>query len=381
VNADPIPKRAARSQVSAKTVLVVGGVALGLGVAVLVLAKAAFAWLVILISGYLAAALNHPVEWLERRMKRGLAISVVMAVWLLLAAGVVFLFVPPLVAQAQALVDEAPKYLDQLRHSGLWLELQQKFHLDRRLAGLKGASPGALSGAVSPLLSAVGSLIKIGAGVISVYFLVLFMLTSGGPLVSGWLKEVGPGRRADYAQVVGRVYHAIGGYVLGLVIIMGINATLTATFLGVVGVPFYLPLGVLSGLASLLPMVGAFIAGALITAVALATGGLWSGVLVVAYYLAYQLLENHVLSPVIYKRTININPLVLLAGLLVFAELGGLLAAVLSVPVIATGQIILQALLHARRERLGMPPAAEVATPQVIDRHDVTGDPDAHAPH
>jgi predicted PurR-regulated permease PerM len=367
--------------VSAKTVLVVGCLALALGVAALIFARAALSWLLILISAYLAAALNHPVAWLQRRMRRGFAITLVMAGWLLLAVGMVFLFVPPLVDQAQALAGEAPKYLSQLRHSAFWFDLQQRFHLDQRLAGLKGAAPGALSGAVPSLLSAVGSVFKVAAGVISIYFLVLFMLTSGGELVASWLKEISASRRADYARVMGRIYQAIGGYVLGLLIIMGINAALTSTFLGVVGVPFYLPLGVLSGLGSLLPMVGAFIAGALITGVALATGGLWSGVLVVAYYLAYQLLENHVFSPVIYKRTIHINPLVLLAGLLVFAELGGLLAAILSVPVIATGQIVLQALLRARRERLGMPPPSEVTPPQVIDRDDLSGGPAAHPPH
>lgn len=374
-------KRLTRSQVNPKTVLVVGLTTLALALVALVFARASLSWLLILISAYLAAALNHPVEWLQKRMRRGLAITVVMIAWLLLAVGVIFLFIPPLLAQAQDLVQEAPGYLSQLRHSRLWLDLEQRFHLDQKLKGMGGSAPQQLTGVVTPVLSALTGAVKVVAGVISIYFLVLFMLTSGGALVQGWLKETSPARRGDYARITGRIYHAIGGYVLGLLIIMGINAALTSVFLGVIGVPFYLPLGVLSGLGSLLPMVGAFIAGALITVVALATGGIWAGVAAVGYYLLYQLIENHVLSPVIYRRTININPLILLAGLLVFAELGGLLAAVLSVPVIATGQIILQALLQARRERLGMPPPAAVDAPAVIDRDDVAEEPESHAPH
>jgi predicted PurR-regulated permease PerM len=374
-------KRLTRSQVNPKTVLVVGLVTLALALVALIFARASLSWLLILISAYLAAALNHPVEWLQKRMRRGVAITLVMVAWLLLAVGVIYLFIPPLVDQAQALIQEAPSYLRQLRHSQLWTDLEQRFHIDQKLKGMGSGAPQQLTGVVSPVLTALTGAVKVAGALISIYFLVLFMLTSGGALVQGWLKETSPARRGDYARITGRIYHAIGGYVLGLLIIMGINATLTSIFLGVIGVPFYLPLGVLSGLGSLLPMVGAFIAGALITVVALATGGVWAGVAAVAYYLVYQLIENHVLSPVIYRRTVNINPLVLLAGLLVFAELGGLLAAVLSVPVIATGQIILQALLQARRERLGMPPPAAIDAPPVIDRGDVDGEPESRAPH
>lgn len=370
-------RRLSRSQVNPKTALVAGLVLLGIVVGAMVFLRASMAWLLILISAYLAAALNHPVEWLERRMKRAIAITLVMAGWIALAAGVLFLLIPPLVDQVQSLVQDAPTYLGELQRSSFYQELQRRFHLGTRLQGLAGSA----TGAVQPVLTAVKDLIKIAVGVISIYFLVLFMLTSGGSLVRGWIQETSPGRRDWYARVTGRVYHAIGGYVLGLLIIMAINAALTSVFLGVIGVPFFLALGVLSGIGSLVPMVGAFVAGALITGVALATGGLWHGVLAIGYYLAYQLLENHVLSPVIYRRTIHINPLILLAGLLVFAELGGLLAAILSVPVIATGQIILQEVLRARREQLGLPPPEELPSPPIIHRQDAPPDANARDPH
>jgi predicted PurR-regulated permease PerM len=368
---DAPPKRVSRSQVNAKTIWVAGLVLLALLTCVVVLLRASLAWMLLLISAYLAAALNHPVEWLSRHMKRGLAIAIVMVAWLALAVGVVFLFVPPLVTQVQALIDEAPKLWHQVQSSHLWTSLQDRFHLTQKLKSLGSNNAGKLGGVVAPVVTAVTGVVKLGGGLVSIYFLVLFMLTSGGPLVRGLIKETSPSRRERYAKVVSRVYHAIGGYVLGLMVIVAINAVLTSIFLGLIGVPFYLPLGVLSGLGSVLPMIGATVAGGLIIVVALATGGIWHGVAALAYYVAYQMFENHVISPVVYRRTVNVNPLVLLGGLLVFAELGGLVAAVISVPVIATGQIVLQEVLQARRERLGMPPPEEVEAPHLIHRGDV----------
>jgi predicted PurR-regulated permease PerM len=67
----------------------------------------------------------------------------------------------------------------------------------------------------------------------------------------------------------------------------------------------------------------------------------------------YGQLEGNVLGPLVYKRTVHVNPLLTLFAVVFFAELAGILGAVLAVPLLATGQIILRELLLVRREKLG----------------------------
>ena len=158
-------------------------------------------------------------------------------------------------------------------------------------------------------------------------------------------------------SVLGKVYRSIGGYVGGLVIVVSVNAAVTTGFLAIVRVPYFLPLGLLSGLSSLLPMVGNTLAGLLISLVALAAGGGWLAAGVAGFFVLYQQFENQLLGPLVYRQTIHLNPLVGLLAVLVFTELAGIPGALAAVPLVAVGQVILRELLAFRRERLAGPVA------------------------
>jgi hypothetical protein len=175
------------------------------------------------------------------------------------------------------------------------------------------------------------------------------MLASGSPLVRAWLSL--PSRPRRWTEAVDRIHGALSGNVIGIFGIVAINATCTSTFLGLVGVPWFLPLGLFSGLASLVPYVGALAAGVLLAGVAWASSGLWPAVATIGYYLVYQQLENHLIAPVVYRRAVSVNPLVILVSALLLGEVFGIAGAVLAVPIAATAQIVARELLAARRER------------------------------
>jgi predicted PurR-regulated permease PerM len=84
-------------------------------------------------------------------------------------------------------------------------------------------------------------------GTITVFFLVVFMLVFGGGLLRRLLELVPTEHREHYERVMKKMYHATGGYLSGLTLICTINATLATTMLAVLGMPFFLPLGILSG--------------------------------------------------------------------------------------------------------------------------------------
>ena len=196
----------------------------------------------------------------------------------------------------------------------------------------------------------------------TVLALTVFMLVFGGGLVQRLLALVPPAERPRWEGVLAKSYGAVGGYLGGVLFICSINATLTTTVLALIGTQYFLPLGLLSGFSSLVPYAGPILTGGLITLVTLITGGAVKALITLGYFLLYGQLEGNVLGPFIFRRTVHLDPLITLLGVLFLAELLGIAGALVAVPAVALAQIVLRELLAARRERH----SAEVAA---IRRH------------
>jgi len=304
----------------------------------------------------LAVALDHPVRMLERRkVKRLLAIAIVTFAGLGLIAAFGFTLIPPAIEQGKGLVHDAPQFVRSARGSAFFRTVDARFHLGDYLLEAERRLPEMLQGAATPILNAVGDLLSGVAAAITIGFLVIFMLIFGGRLIKGALAEARPERRGVYENVLGKVYQSIGGYLGGLALICTINATLTTTFLAIDSVPFFLPLGIISGFSSMIPYAGPIVAGTGISLIALFTVGIGHGVASGIYFIIYGLLEGNVLGPLIFRRTVHVNPLVVTLSILFFGEIAGIMGAIVAVPVIATLQIVLRELLRMRRERLNLP--------------------------
>lgn len=353
----------ARSQVTVKTVLTVGATLLALAGTVWALSHTVLALTVTAASVLIAVALNHGVETLQRRgLRRGPSVAATMLGLVAVVVGLGLSVIPTAVDQIGQLIERAPEFYGQIRRSGLFQALDRRLDIDRRVAEYFQAGPPIAGQAVATSFAALGTLLRGSVAVVTVVFSVTFMLLFGGRVLDAILAELTPTTRERYERALAKIYRSIGGYLSGLALIAAINVTLTSTFLGVIGVPFFLPLGILSGVGSLIPYVGAILAGGLISVVAAMTQGLWTGAGALAYYVAYQqILENHVLVPLVYRRTIHMNPLVTLLAVIFFGDAAGIVGAILAVPAVAIGQIVLGELLLLRRERLHVPPTGEVA--------------------
>ncbi len=351
-----------RSQVTVKTVLTICATVVGVVAAIYLLIHGIVTITLTVTAILLAVAFNHGVERLEKwGLKRPLAIGVVMSVVLGALIGVSFLIIPATVAQVRDLADRLPELNERIHQTRLFQWIDARVGVDQRLGSFGWGDSGLMQRAVDPALRLLGGLMAGVGGIVTVLFLVVFMLGYGGRVVRGLLAESLPVHRQRYERVLGKVYHSVGGYISGLAIIAVVNATCATLFLAILGVPFFLPLGILSGLGSLIPLLGATLAGIVLALVALASGGAWDGIAVVIYATLYQQFENHALAPVIYKRTVELNPLVTLLGIILFAELAGVLGTFLAVPIVGTCQIVIRELLLLRRERLNLPLKGDVA--------------------
>jgi len=342
----------------------VGLTLLALAAGVYLLAQIKVALVLTLAAAMLASALHHGVDFLRtQRMRRRLAIWTVLLSTMVVGTTVVLLLVPPAVGQAKALVDRAPELWQSARQTGVYQQLDRRFHLDRQVERLRSEGPAKATTVVQPGLRVLGGALSVVGALLAVWGLTVFMLFFGERLVKAILDETLPSHRERYRRVLHKIYRAVGGYLSGLGVICGCNAACTTIFLAIARVPFFLPLGILSGLSSLVPLVGNTVVGALITGVALVTGGLSKGIACAVFFIVYQQVENHVLGPLVYRRTVNVNPLITVVGLLAFAELGGVVGAVLAVPVIASAQIVARELLAYRREALNVPPKGPLQSP------------------
>lgn len=341
------------SQVTIKTVATVAFVVLIVAAVVAALWHAMVAVTLTSAALLISIALDHPVRMLERRgVKRPLAIALVTVAGLALLVGLGFTLIPPAVAQGKALAHDAPQFVRSARGSALFHSLDARFHLAEHLMEAERKLPEMLEGAATPILNALTNLMTGIAAAVTIVFLVFFMLIFGGRLIRAAVAEARPERRRTYEDVLAKIYQSIGGYLGGLTLICTINATLTTTFLAIDRLPFFLPLGILAGFSSMIPYAGPLVAGIGISLIALATQGIGHGVACAVYFIVYGMLEGNILAPLVFRRTVNVNPLVITLSILFFGEIAGIMGAVVAVPVVATLQIVLRELLRIRREQL-----------------------------
>jgi len=326
------------------------------------------------VSAFLAVALNPAVGALQRRgiRRRGAAAAVVYVLMLAVIAGLGALLIPTLVNQVNDLVDAAPGYVQDLTHGrGPLGFLETKYHVVERVQdAVEGNGSGRLAGGATAALDVTRSVITFVAGVVTIAFMTFFMLLEGEAWKDRFIALL-PAKAQPRAQhVAGEIARTIGGYVSGNLFISVIAGFSVTIVLLVVGVPFALALGLLVAILDLIPLAGATLGAIIVTLVAL-THSLTAALIVLGFFIVYQQLENHLLQPIVYGRTVQLSPLAILVSVLVGAEVAGVIGALGAIPVAGTIQIVISDWLQHRRPpppedgvpetALELPPSAEAA--------------------
>jgi predicted PurR-regulated permease PerM len=354
-----VPERVVlvRPRTVAMSALVLLGLALALWI--VWVARQALTW--VAVAMFLAVALDPAVSALERRglRRRGAATAVVFLAALLALGGLLALLVPPLIRQVEGLAAAVPGYVDQLTSGrGPLGSLERHYHVvERAREAVSGSAATRLLGGAGTVLSITRGIVGFVVGMITIGFLTLFMLLEGPAWVERGLEAMPGARRPRWRRVGGRIRETVSGYVTGNLLISAIAGTGAGIVLTLTGVPFPVALGLLVAILDLIPLAGATLAGIVLAIVAFLTS-LSAGIVVVVYFFVYQLIENHVLQPLVYGRTVRLSPLVVLVAVLVGSDLAGVLGALAAIPVAGTLQILL-AELPARRGAGCPSPAAD----------------------
>jgi predicted PurR-regulated permease PerM len=301
-------------------------------------------WL--LISIFLAIALSPPVNALEQKMKRGLAITVVYLGLLAVPLALIALIVPPLITEANNFADNVPSYANDVsafvRENDRLRELNRDYDITSRLEEEAGKLPERLGGAAGTLRDVGFGIVNSAFALITILVLTAFLLSSGRGWVNRAIDMRPPEQRERFRRSADHMAQAVGGYVAGALTIAVIAGVATYIVLTILGVPFRAPLAVIAGLFSLIPLVGATIAAVLIGVVTLFEDFPTATIVWAVWAIAYQQFENHVIQPQIQKRTVHVHPFITIVAVLFGATLLGVLGALVAIPVAASIQILLR---------------------------------------
>ena len=308
-------------------------------------------WIVVAI--FLTLALNPAVEAFERRgLRRGIATALtsMLALGVMIAAG--SLFIPTLVNEATGFADELPEYVNDVSEGrGPLGELVERYEIDERVRdAVQGGDASSVLGLSDTALAITQSVITFIVAVVTIAFMTFFMLLEGPRWMERFYGLLPEGSRETWRGIGRDIYRTVGGYVTGNLLISVIAGVSTTIVLLILDVPYAVALGLLVAILDLIPLAGATLAAIIVTTVAFLTS-IPAGIIVLVFMIVYQQIENHLLQPLVYSRTVQLSPLAILISVLIGAKIAGILGALAAIPVAGAIQVLLLAWLRARRER------------------------------
>ncbi|MGW1211625.1 AI-2E family transporter [Streptomyces sp. NPDC002499] len=208
--------------------------------------------------------------------------------------------------------------------------------------------------AASNVISGVSVVGEVIAMAVLALLLVFFFLRDSHRAV-GTLRSIAPRGTADLVEAMARrAFEAVEGFMRGTTLIALIDALCITVGLLVLDVPGAVGLGALVFVGAYIPYLGAFLSGAVAVLVALADRGFVIALWALGVVLAVQVLEGHVLQPMIQSRTVQMHPAVVMLTITAGASVAGILGMLLAVPLTAAAFGV----LHELRTRYGAPPQA-----------------------
>ncbi len=292
----------------------------------------------------LASVLWPPTAFLRRRrVPASLAALIVLLGSLGLLLGLLAVLAPSVAGQLGDIATQATLGLQQLQAYIVEPPLNlNDAQVDAAVAQITERLQGSASALASSVLAGVSA---VGSGLVTALLaLVLaFFFIKDGPRFLPWLTGVVGDRAGGHLNtVLGRAWVTLGSFIQGQAAVGLIDAVLIGIGLVVLGVPLALPLAVLTFFGGFVPIIGAFVVGALAVLVALVTKGVTTALIVLAIIFAVQQIEGNVLQPILQGKSLGLHPALVLVAVAAGSSLYGIAGAFLSVPVAAVGAVVVR---------------------------------------
>jgi predicted PurR-regulated permease PerM len=375
---DTTPEVPVRATVPVRTILATIGLILATLVAVLFVMRVEQVLVWMLIALFFTVALYPLVGLVQRRVtrsRRSLATLLVFLVVVLVAGALLTAFAVPLATQGTQLAGQLPGIVaDAKAGRGPVGDLLERTNALQFVQNNQARISAIATSLGTPALNLLRGL---GTGVVAavtIFVLSYLAVLEGPKVVEGTLALFPPQRAERIRRVTQDCAKTVTGYISGNLLISAICGVLTYAVLKFSGVGFAALIALFVAVADLIPLVGATL-GAVVACIAAFLHSVPAGIAAVIFFIIYQQLENHLLQPIIFARTVKLNPLAVLIAILLATELAGILGALLAIPIAGIIQVILRDLWdHRRGAPKPEPTVGEDRTPV-----DATADPDEKA--
>jgi predicted PurR-regulated permease PerM len=320
---------------------------------ILVHIRQVLTWMVV--GAFFAIALAPVVGWVQRRVfggkRRSMATLLVFVVVFVLLAALITAFAVPLAQEGTKIAGQLPQMIADARAGrGPVGNLLERTNALEWVQNNQSRISGFASGLTTPAAGVLGGIATTVTGTVTVLVLAYLMVLEGPKVVDGTVNLFEPAMGTRIRRVATDCAKSVTGYLSGNLLISFICGVLTYIVLLISGVPFAGLIALFVGIADLMPLVGATIGGV----VAVLAGFIHSvpaGIAVLVFFVLYQQLENHLLQPLVFARTVKVNPLTVIIAILIGVELLGILGALLAIPVASIIQVILRDVWDNRRGR------------------------------
>ena len=293
--------------------------------------------LILFIAIIVAAAVDGPVDWLARHKVRRVfgATIIYLGIFLFLALFVYLVF-PPLAGQIKILAHNLPQFLDSLG-SGVKI-IEGKIGPESLKNILENIS-NQLSGAASNIF---GTAINIFGGIFSAAMIlvisVYLVIQEKG--IKKFLAVVTPANHQAYIlDLVERIQSKLGAWLRGQLLLMLIIGILVYIGLSLLKIKFALTLALLAGLLEIITYIGPVLSATPAAIFAFFQMPIL-GLLVVALFVLIQQLENYLILPLVMKKAIGLNPLVIIVSMLIGGQLAGVMGIIIAVPLAAAISVV-----------------------------------------
>lgn len=305
---------------------------------------------ILLLAWLFSIAMEPPVLWMVGRgVRRGLATGLVMIMGLIIVAAITALFGGVFISQLSALGSSLPAALTAVVD---WANatFHTSFDLNNIASSIE-VSPNKIGEWVGQygggLLGIFGSVFAFIFDSLTILVFAYYFSADSPRLrqtIGSWLP---PAYQRYFVTVWEISVEKTGGYVVSKVALAALSAFFHAVFFAIIGVPYWLPLGVLAGIVGqFIPTIGTYIGVALPALFTLVSDKPINALWIAIFATVYQQIENYIFTPRISRRTMDVHPAVALGSVIAGAALFGPVGALIGIPMAAAALAIIDTFTH-----------------------------------
>lgn len=335
-------------QIDTQTLIRFWLVVIGFGLVGFMLVKAQQPLTLVLISFFLAMALNTPVRYIAQHLpgKSRLGATAAAFVSMVIFLGVfIFMVFPPIVQQTVRLVDTIPVLINDNQDSiAFFNHFVEEYNLqpevNKAIASVRDQASGMIGSVTADIVASIGSLLGFILSTVIVLVMSFFMLLEGPEWMRRlWRVYTDEKRKKHHKELMSKMYAVMVGYVNGQLAVAAISGAGAGIFVFIISfiipdVPMNLalPTMAIGGVLSLIPMFGATVAGVLI-ALMLLLNSLAAAIIFVIYFVIYQQIENNLVAPAIQSKRIQLSALAILIAVATGTYMFGIVGGIISIPI------------------------------------------------